>query len=462
MSRARILVVDDEVGMLEVCADTLKRRKDTEIVTESDSRRAAELIASETYDLIILDIRMPSPGGVELLRSARERDPTVAVLMITAFPSVETAVECMKLGAADYATKPFIPEDLVSTVERLLESRRLKEENRLLSKHIEGAYRAADIIGESAVIRDVLETVGRVAESDADVVILGETGTGKELVAHALHRQSARGGNRFVPVDCGAIPDELLEAEFFGHERGAFTGAHERSLGLLEFADRGTFFLDEVGELPPRLQTKLLRALQERRFRRVGGTREIEVDVRVIAATARDLEKEVEAQRFRKELYYRINVARIELPPLRERAGDIPLLTAHYVARYATEMGRGQVEAEPELLEVLRQYPWPGNVRELQNVVKRTLAMTRGPGIAVDDLPDEIVVGARAPPEPGRAGFFDLRERRNAAFEREYLTQLLENHRGDVVAAARAAALPRGTLYRLLKKHDIKPMEYRS
>jgi DNA-binding NtrC family response regulator len=462
MARARILVVDDEVGMLEVCADTLKRRKDAEIVTENDSRRAAQMIASESYDLIILDIRMPSPGGVELLRSARERDPTVAVLMITAFPSVEIAVECMKLGAADYVTKPFIPEDLRSTVERLLESRRLREENRLLSKHVEGAYREAEIIGDSAVIRDVLETIERVAQSDADVLILGETGTGKELVAHALHRQSARGRKRFVPVDCGAIPDELLEAEFFGHERGAFTGAHERSLGLLEFADQGTFFLDEVGELPLRLQTKLLRALQERRFRRVGGNHEIEVDVRVIAATARDLDKEVEAGRFRKELYYRINVARVELPPLRERSGDIPLLTAHYVARYATEMGRGEVEAEAELLEVLRQYPWPGNVRELQNVVKRTLAMTRGPVLAADDLPDEIAVAARATPEPGKAGFFELRERRTAAFEREYLTRLLEQHGGDVVAAARAAALPRGTLYRLLKKNEIKPTDFRS
>ncbi|MEW6749488.1 MAG: sigma-54 dependent transcriptional regulator [Candidatus Latescibacterota bacterium] len=461
MAEARILVVDDEEGMLEVCADTLRALPGTQITSERDSHRAALRLAAETFDLLIADIRMPGLSGVQLLRIAHQHDPGLAVLMLTAFPSMETAVESMRLGAADYLTKPFHPEELRAAVRRLLEEKRLREEHRLLRRQVERVYAFDEILGRSAGMQQVFETIQRTAQTDADVLIEGETGTGKELVARSIHRRSRRQDRPFMPVDCGAIPEDLLESEFFGHERGAFTGAHARSLGLLEFASRGTFFLDEIGELPLQLQSKLLRVLQERRIRRVGGKEEIEVDVRVIAATNRDLREEMRAGRFRAELYYRINVVRVELPPLRERGEDIPLLIEHFAARCGREMGREGVTVDPEVVEVLCRYPWPGNVRELQNVLKRALAMSRQETLLLSDLPDEIVIRAGDRASAGRGGFFHLREQRMAAFEHEYLVNLLQVCQGDVSRAAREAQLPRGTLYRLLKKHELGPDPFR-
>jgi len=461
MARARILVVDDEEGMLEVCADTLRRLPETAIVVEPQSRKAAELLSAEHFDLLITDIRMPEVSGVELLRLARQRDPDIPVLMLTAFPTVETAVESMKLGAADYVTKPFLPDDLLVTARRLLEERRLRQENLLLERQLERPYSFDEIVGTSPAMQTVFDTIRRVSATDADVLILGETGVGKELVARSIHKRSQRGNQRFVPVDCGAIPETLLESELFGHERGAFTGAHSRSLGLLELADGGTFFLDEIGELPLQTQAKLLRTLQERKFRRVGAKEEISVNVRVVAATNRDLAVEMRERRFRADLYYRINVARIEIPPLRERPEDIALLLRHFVERYAAEMGKANAEIDPGVTEVLSRYRWPGNVRELQNLVKRTLAMSERAIISLDDLPDEIVIqaGDQAPAVPG--GFFQLRAQRVVAFEKEYLAEVLRRCRGDVSRAAREARLPRGTLYRLLKKHDLNADDFR-
>jgi DNA-binding NtrC family response regulator len=462
MGKTRVLVVDDEVGMLEVCAETLSRLSGVAVQVERDGRRAAERVASESYDLLIQDIRMPGADGMELLRLARQHDPDLAVLMMTAYPTVETAVQSMKLGAADYIAKPFTPEDLLAAAQRLLEGCRLRQENLLLSRQIDRPYVFDEIIGASPAMRAIFDAIERVAATNTDVLILGETGTGKELVARSIHGRSARAGQRFVPVDCGAIPEDLLESELFGHERGAFTGATSRSLGLLEFADKGTFFLDEVGELPVRLQAKLLRALQERRIRRVGGNDEIQVDVRVIAATSRNLESEIAAQRFRDDLYYRLNVARIELPPLRRRNGDIPLMVEHFVQRYAREMGKDAVTIDDQAMEVLTNYAWPGNVRELQNILQRTLLMARDTQVGAEDLPDEIVVKSDMHAQEGAAqGFFALREHRLATFELEYLTHLLRSHLGDVAMAAREANLPRGTLYRLIKKHELNPADFR-
>ncbi|MFI5379215.1 MAG: sigma-54-dependent transcriptional regulator [Tepidisphaerales bacterium] len=461
MAKSRILIVDDEEGMLEVCSDTLRRLPEVEIVTESQSAGAAARLGNEDFDMLVVDIRMPGLSGVDLLRLGREHDQDLTVLMMTAFPTVETAVESMKLGAADYIVKPFLPDDLLAMVRRLLEQRELAGENRLLRRQVERPYAFANIIGNSPAMQAVFEAIGRVAETDADVLILGQTGTGKELVARAIHQGSPRHSARFVPVDCGSIPEELLESEFFGHERGAFTGAHSRSLGLLEFANKGTFFLDEIGELSPRLQAKLLRVLQERKIRRVGGTEEIDLDVRVIAATSRNIEQEIKEQRFRLDLYYRINVGRIELPPLRERKGDIPLLARHFVERYAREMGREEPGLDPDVVELLQAYPWPGNVRELQNVIKRTLAMSRGTTLLPEDLPDSIVAPEGRGAAPGSRSFFGRREEHIGAFEKSYLENLLTSLNGDVAAAARDAQLPRGTLYRLLKKHGLDPADFR-
>ena len=461
MGPTRILVVDDEQGMLEVCAASLKKLPGATILVEQDSRRAAGRLARESFDLLIADICMPHVNGVELLRAAKQADPNLGVLMITAFPTVETAVETMKLGAADYITKPFRPEELLAVVTRLLETKQLRDENRLLQRQVDRTYAFGDMIGNSTAMQAVFETIRRVAETDVDVLILGETGTGKELVARSVHQHSSRSTQRFVPVDCGAIPEDLLESELFGHERGAFTGAHTRSLGLFEFADKGTFFLDEIAELPVRLQVKLLRTLQERRLRRVGGTDEIDVDVRIVSATSQDLDEAVRQGRFRSDLFYRINVARIELPPLRERRDDIPLLAAHFIQRYAGTMGRNVTEADPEVLEILRAYPWPGNVRELQNVIKRALTMAKGTVMRTADLPDEVVTAAGGGPGEPSSGFFDLREQHAAKFEREFLANLLRTCGGDVSRAAREAQLPRGTLYRFLNKHGLTADQFR-
>jgi two-component system response regulator PilR (NtrC family)/two-component system response regulator HydG len=460
--KARILVVDDEQGMLEVCADTLQHLPGVEVVGERRSRSAAERLKTESFDLLITDIRMPELDGVELLRLARQNDPSLAALMLTAHPTVETAVESMKLGAADYVTKPFLPEDLLAKARRLLECKWLREENSMLRRQVERTYAFGEILGESSAMQKVFDTIRRVAATDFDVLIAGETGTGKELVARAIHQHSRRKDGPFVPVDCGAIPDELMEREFFGHERGAFTGAQARSLGLLEFANHGTFFLDELTQLPTLLQAKLLRVLQERRIRRVGGTNETALDLRIVAASSLDLEEQVRKGSFRLDLFHRINVARIELPPLRDRNGDIALLAQSLVARYCREMQRSTLELSAEALEMLSGYAWPGNVRELQNLLKRSLTMANGTEITVEDLPEEIVARAGDSSVKAGKGFFALRETRLAAFEKDYLKRLLADCQGDVSSAAREAQLPRGTFYRLMKKHELDPAQFRS
>jgi DNA-binding NtrC family response regulator len=462
MSKQRILVVDDEPGMLEVCADILHDLSGARVVVESQPTQAARLVASESWDLLVTDLRMRDLDGLELLRLARQRDSKLPVLMLTAFPTVETAVESMKLGAADYLTKPFLPDDLLATVRRLLDGRRPREESQQLRRQFERGCAFGDMLGQSPAMQAVFDTIEQVAVTDVDVLITGETGTGKELVARSIHQGSARRERRFVPVDCGAIPEDLLESEFFGHERGAFTGAHARSLGLLEFAHRGTFFLDEVGQLPPKLQAKLLRTLQERRVRRVGGTEEVEVNVRVLAATSLDLAEEVRANRFRSDLFYRINVALIRLPSLRERMEDIPLLISHFGARYAREMEREGIELDTSALEVLCGYAWPGNVRELQNVLKRTIAMSRRDTITSDDLPEALVASAATPPSGCLPGFFKLRDQYVSAFEKDYLGRLLLTCRGNISQAALEARLPRGTFYRLLNRHGLDPAEFRA
>jgi DNA-binding NtrC family response regulator len=468
MSGYRILVVDDEPGMLEVCRDTLLSIAGTHIETTSDARKGLELARSGEWDLLVLDIRMPGVDGVRILREARASHPDLAVIMMTAFPTVETAVEAMKLGASDYVTKPFIPDDLLLKASRALERQRLVQENRFLSLQAEGSGRFDEFVGGAESMKRVYEVIQRVAGSGADVLITGESGTGKELVARSLHRRGGRKG-RFVPIDCGAIPENLFESELFGHERGAFTGAVSRSPGLLEFAEGGTVFLDEVGELPLTLQAKLLRVLQERVFRRVGGRDLIDADVRVVAATNRDLRREIQTGGFREDLYYRLHVVPVHLPALREREGDIPLLFRHFLEKFGARSDPLVADADAEVIEVLRRYDWPGNVRELQSVVRGMIAMSARGRLTVDDIPEQIVLapGHAAPlaAEPERAAdapFFELRALRMDAFERKYLAESLAAHGGDVPAAAHDAGIPRGTFYRLLKKHKLAASDFRA
>jgi DNA-binding NtrC family response regulator len=473
MSAHRILVVDDEEGIREVVVDSLERIEGCEVVEEADPLLALDRVQAEPFDLLITDIRMPGMSGVELLRAAREHDPQLPVLLITGYPTVETAVEALRLGAVDYLTKPFLPEDLLARVRRTLDERRLREENALLERQVHRGFQFEELIGRSKGMLAVFDVIDRISETDVDVLIQGETGTGKELVARALHKRSKRRGNRFVPVDCGAIPENLMESEFFGHEKGSFTGAAARSIGLLEYATGGSVFLDELGELPLMLQAKLLRALQERKIRRVGGKIETPVDLRVIAASAKDLDKAIVSGGFRQDLYFRINVVAIQIPPLRERKEDIPLLAEHFLRKHGEEMQRQLSAFSAQALEVLAHYPWPGNVRELQNAVRHGIALSRNSQLDVEDLPERVVAGAGecagrdlSPQEflgdaPPQESFFETRARHTAAFEERYLSRLLESHDGDVRAAAVAARIPRGTCYRLLKNHGLVARDFK-
>ncbi|MBX9792165.1 MAG: sigma-54 dependent transcriptional regulator, partial [Pirellulales bacterium] len=377
-------------------------------------------------------------------------------------PSIESAQQAMRSGAGDYLTEPFTRDELAASVARLLNQRRPLEERELLRRQIEKPYGFDEFVGASPAMRRVFDTIAQVADSDVDVLVIGETGTGKELVARSIHRRGRRHNKPFVPVDCGAIPENLLESEFFGHERGAFTGADARRIGLLEFADGGVLFLDELGELPLVLQAKLLRTLQERKIRRVGGREEFDVDIRIVAATSRNLEEMIRQRQFREDLYYRINVVRIELPPLRARGDDLGLLAERFVIRYSKEMHKPVAGITPEAFQVLRQYHWPGNVRELQNVIRRSIALTQKSLIGLDDLPDSLVVNAGERTMHEQPGFFRAREEHVASFEREYLEALLTRHQGNVKTAAEEARLPRGTLYRLMKNHGLDGADFRS
>lgn len=310
-------------------------------------------------------------------------------------------------------------------------------------------------------MRTVQETIARVADTSVDVLILGETGTGKELVAQSLHDSGRRASGPFVPVDCGAIPESLLESELFGYERGAFTGADRQRTGLLETANGGTFFLDEIGDLPLVLQAKLLRVLQERRLRRVGGNTEVEVDVRIVAATSLNLDQMVQQKKFREDLFYRINVVRIDLPPLRERGDDLGLLTEHFALRCSRELERPVPAITPAAYSLLRRYHWPGNIRELQNIIRRAIALSDDDMISPDDLPVSLVAAVDAENGEQARGFFEIRAEYLARFEHEYLASLLRRHNGNVKESAREAHLPRGTLYRLLKNHEVDPADFR-
>ena len=387
-ARARILVVDDERSMqefLEICF----RGQGYDVATAGDVDTALALIDADDYDVVLSDLQMSGRSGLDLLHAVRETSPETAVILITAFATTETAIAAMKEGAYDYVTKPFKVDELRLVVEKALEKKLLSRENRRLRSELQSQLRQRDLIGTSAAMHRVYELVSQVAETRTNVLISGESGTGKELVARAIHARSDRRDRPFVAINCGAIPENLLESELFGHVKGAFTGAVSGKEGLFETADGGTLLLDEVGELPASLQVKLLRVLQERTIRRVGGTSDRRVDVRILAATNRRLEQEVAGGRFREDLYYRLNVIQIALPPLRERREDIPLLVQHFVEKYARELGKPIRGVGAAAAERLLAYPYPGNVRELENAIERAVALSRDGEIGPDALPPQ-------------------------------------------------------------------------
>ncbi len=463
MRRARILIVDDEPDMVDNLARILGRAG-YECLTAGNGPQATALL-EEDPDLVVTDLKMPTVDGMELLRRVRQRDPSLPVIVVTGFATIESAVTAIREGAFDYLPKDFSIDQLQVAVERALRHRGLARENRNLREQLQGALGFENIIGRSPAMTRVFELVRKAARSEANILVVGESGTGKELIARAIHANSPRAAQPFVPVDCASLPENLLESELFGHEKGAFTGAVRSKPGLIETAHLGTVFLDEIGELPLSLQSKLLRALQEREIRRVGGTSQIPVDVRVVSASNRNLRESAARGEFREELYYRVNVIAIELPPLRDRAGDVELLARAFLRRYGQERVS---DIDPEAMAALRAYPWPGNVRELQNVIERACALADDRTVRRTELPEYLLRAEplRVGPAPGPAGpatgtaaglpLQQAREQWMNSLESAYVRDLLERSDGNISAAAKAAGIDRKTFHRLVTKYRIR------
>ncbi len=385
----KILVVDDEAGMREFLQIMLEKMG-FEVVASPSGEDAINRLENSHFDLIICDLKLPKIGGMEVLRKSKEINPEVPVIMITAFGSPESAVEAMKLGAYDYITKPFKLDEIQLVINKALEKARLLEENIQLRKELKTKYGFDQLVGLSEPMRRIYQLIRQIAPTNSNILISGESGTGKELVAKAIHYNSPRRSHPFLVVNCASIPETLLESELFGHTKGAFTGAYQARRGMFELAHKGTIFLDEIAEMPLSLQAKLLRVIEEKSFRRLGGEEEIRVDVRIITATNRDLEKEVEEGRFREDLYYRLNVIRIHLPPLRERKEDIPILARHFLEKYRRALNKQIKKISQEAEEILLRYHWPGNVRELENTIERAVSLETGEVILPESLPEKI------------------------------------------------------------------------
>ena len=442
MARAnRVLIVEDDPSLRRILSYHLERQEHT-VVQASDGRVALECLSAEPFDLVVTDVRMAGMDGIELLKAIREKDPDLPVVVMTAYGTIQDAVEAMRLGAADYLTKPIEREMLLLAVQKALRVSDLRKENRRLRENLQEKRPVESILGTSQPIQTLLDAIRRVAPTDATVLITGESGTGKELVARALHSLSPRGGKPFVAINCAAMPRELLESELFGHERGAFTGATESKPGKFVQADGGTLFLDEIGDMDLSLQAKILRVLQERVVDPVGSRGSKAVDVRILAATHRDLSGAVKAGAFREDLYWRLNVIPISVPPLRERREDVPLLFSHFVRQF----GGSEPKLDPGALAILRTYHWPGNVRELQSLCQR-LAILH---------PDQTVVPAMLPPEMrGIEQEVGSPVEGLWGMEREAIVRALREHNGNQSAAARSLRIPRHILIYRMKKYGL-------
>ena len=447
-----LLVVDDDAAMRELVCDVLKDRGH-DCTAVGSGQEALQELAQKDYAVVLTDLRMKGMPGTELLTEVKRRYPDAGVILMTAFGSVETAVEAMKRGATDYLTKPVKTEDLVRVVERAVREASLRREVGRLRKEVHREYSFHQILGKSKSMQAVFDLIRRVSDSPTNVLITGESGTGKELVAKAIHYNSDRRDAPFIPVNCAAIPEQLLESELFGHMRGAFTDAKADKRGLFEEAGKGTLFLDEISELPLMLQAKLLRAIQEKEIRRVGATRSIPVEARVIAATNLTLAEEVRHKRFREDLYYRLNVIEVKLPPLRERREDIPLLVEAFLKKCGESRGKPVKAAGEAALAMLVDYAWPGNVRELENVIERAVTLTRGDKILPEDLPP-AVQGSRG----DRRILDDAAERTLPLHEveKEYIAKILEKTGGNKYQAAQVLGIDRKTLYRKLAEIEGK------
>ena len=463
-SRPVILIVDDEKNTREGLVRAL--RGEYAVAEAENGQRALEWLETHVADVVLSDLRMPGLDGLDLLSRLLGRESKPIVILLTAFGSVETAVEAMKRGAYDFLAKPVNLDRLDLLLRRALAERRLGDENRRLKAQLDSKYGFENIIGASPAMQEVFETIRQAAPTRATVLIQGESGTGKELVARALHQCSPRRDGPFVPVHCAALAPTLLESELFGHEKGAFTGATERRRGRFELADGGTLFLDEIGEIDPALQVKILRVLEERKFERVGGTETLHVDVRLVAATNRDLRARVAEGAFREDLFYRLYVVNLTLPPLRERDGDVVLLAQHYLKTLAEENGKKPMAISPEAMDVLQAYPWPGNVRELRNLIDRAFYSPSRPidlaaclhagRLVKARCADSAIEAMKVDDAIGNRPFKEEKAELVDEFERKYILKLLKRNDGNVSKSSREAGIERAYLQRLIKKYGIE------
>lgn len=445
MKPYKILIVDDELSVRTSLKEWFLEEGFT-VETAESGEDALNKMHTGPYDLILLDIKMPGMDGITLQKKIKEIDEDAIIIIMTAYASVDTAVEALKLGAFDYVTKPFDPDDLSQLIRNALKQKELTSENVQLKEKISELSGVDDIIGQSEEMKRVFEMVDTVAETDSTVLIRGESGTGKELIARAIHSRSKRRYFPIVAVNCGAIPETLLESELFGHEKGAFTGAQYRRKGKLELANGGTLFLDEIGDISFKMQIDLLRVLEGKRFTRLGGSEEISVDFRLICATNKNLEKLVEEEKFRDDLYYRINVFSIFLPPLRKRKSDIIMLANHFIQKYARSMGKPKKSIASNVQEMMLEYSWPGNVRELENAIERAMVIGKGPEITIEDLPLHINTTEKS--NSGKVKLSDL--------EKDHILRMLEETGGNVTKAANLLGIDRVTLYNKMKKYGVK------
>lgn len=448
-----ILIVDDEKNYLLVLGAFLSG-EGYEVATADSAEDALEIMQGTDLDLVLTDMKMPVMDGIELLKRIKEKAPDLPVVMMTAHGTVEKAVEAMQLGAFNFILKPFQNETLKQVVHRAVKTYGVLKENRRLVEALEDRYRFDNIIGKSRAMQAVFDTIQKVAHTKATVLITGESGTGKELVAKAIHFNSPRRDKPFVAVSCAALTETLLESEIFGHERGAFTGATAMKKGRFEMADTGTLFLDEVGEVPPSVQVKLLRVIEEMSFERVGGTRTIDVDVRLIAATNKELRAEVDLRRFREDLYFRLNVVNIALPSVRERSEDIPLLATYYANKFARESGKGEMRFSPDAMRFLCDHRWPGNVRELEHAIERAVLFSQADEITIDDLPKDLISFSdlEIPIDWQRlASLPDTLD----AIEKRLIQKALSFSNNIQARAADLLGIPRANLQYRLKKHNL-------
>ncbi len=456
VEQLKILIIDDEPLMRMTIQDALEA-EGYDIKVAETGQKGLILFRKDPADIIITDLKLPDIDGIDILREIKYTNPETQIILITAYGTIDSAVTAMKEGASDYLTKPFSMDELLLIIKRLIRIKQLEEENIRLKEKIEGRYTMEGLIGKSPQMQKVYDLIQTVSQTDTTVLIQGESGTGKEMVANAIHLKSLRKNKPFIKVNCSALPETLLESELFGHEKGAFTGAFRQRKGRFELADGGTIFLDEIGEISPSVQVKLLRVLQEKKFERVGGNETLSVDIRLICATQKDLKKEIQNGSFREDLYYRLNVVPIYLPPLRERKEDILLLADHFVNKFSKKIGKEVLGLSEEAKSILLRYHFPGNIRELENMIERSITLLKGKIIKVEDLPEEIIEKEISVQEISKKiqGPKSLAQAINL-FEKEYIQNVLEKTKGKKGEAAEILGISRKTLWEKIKELKIE------